>query len=216
MVTWYEKTVEYAFARKFLDIDAMPLSGTAEKIGDTIFHDDNQFCIVEFKRGKNIKSEMESEKDKYLDWKTSIKNLYESKSSKDSEKLLTASHYVVYGQLNQNSQFELWANHYVYFLGEAEETERAKKLPSKLSYLSKCFTLIDNLDDLKKYLQLLINEKEASSKDSSSVDYGNTLIVDKDGNACALSDKAGLAELNLNFEIPTPKNTPSSPSFGMK
>lgn len=54
-VTWYEKTVEYAFARKFLEAAAMPLSGTAEKVGDTIFYEGNSFFIIEFKRGLDEK-----------------------------------------------------------------------------------------------------------------------------------------------------------------
>ena len=45
-----------------------------------------------------------------------------------------------------------------------------------------------------------------TSKDSSSVDYGNILIIDEDGNACALSDREGLQKLDLKF----PTNTPSS------
>lgn len=58
-VTWYEKTVEYAFARKFLEAAAMPLSGTAEKVGDTIFYEGNSFFIIEFKRGLDEKKREE-------------------------------------------------------------------------------------------------------------------------------------------------------------
>ena len=67
---------------------------------------------------------------------------------------------------------------------------------------------ISNLEEFKKYLHFLINSKKVINGSSSSVDYGNTLIVDKHGTACALSDKGGLEELGLEF----PTNTPSSDS----
>ncbi|MDO4227116.1 hypothetical protein [Neisseria sp.] len=188
--TWYEKTVEYAFVRKFLNLDAMPLSGTAEKIGDTMFYEGNHFYIIEFKRGKDIKSEITSEQNKYLNYEKSMKTLCEHNREKP--------HYVVFGKINDQQEWGLFAAHYVCFVC------RKYKHHWPLTSLSTDLKPITSKEQLKEYLQLLINEKESSSGSSSSVDYGNTLIVDKDGNACSLSDREGLAELNLVFPINKP------------
>lgn len=189
--TWYEKTVEYAFVRKFLNIDAMPLSGAAEKIGDTMFYEDNHFYIVEFKRGKNIGSEIESEQNKYSDHSKSMDAL----AINDA----TQSHYVIFGKINEQKKFGLFAAKYIDFV-------RNSYNPWPITNLHTSFTPITSQKTLKEYLQLLIEEKESSSSSNSNVDYGNTLIVDKDGNACALSDKDSLKnELNLKFAEPESK-----------
>ncbi len=174
-IIWYEKTVEYAFVRKFLKAAAMPLSGPAEKVGDTIFNEENSFFIIEFKKGikKNsnsslsgLSNQVEQEKKKYIDINTTMVNMpnYSAYSC----------HYAVYG---------------IY-----DEKEKDSNEKFKLAFIN--------------YLHFLINSKKVINGSSSSVDYGNTLIVDKHGTACALSDKGGLEELGLEF----PTNTPSSDS----
>lgn len=240
-VTWYEKTVEYAFARKFLEAAAMPLSGTAEKVGDTIFYEGNSFFIIEFKRGLDLNSEKRKEQNKY-----------DGNVATSARKILAheacVSHYVVWGYIDEEQKFGLKAQCYIDFIAEeyleqymeeyieryndarndvrndirnydfpkhikqnylfdyADRSLSNKIQPWELTSNHTGFYPIKDLEKLKTYLQLLIDEKESSSKDSSSVDYGNILIVDKDGNACALSDREGLQKLELKF----PTNTPSS------
>lgn len=241
-VTWYEKTVEYAFARKFLEAEAMPLSGTAEKVGDTIFYEGNSFYIIEFKRGLDVKAERKKEQGKYGDNIDSIK-----KSVKDILKNeVCMSHYVVWGDyIVEKQKFVLMAQCYINFIAQEYISEYLKKYleehecddrdeyeaylskylrdyleeyenrclqekiaPWELTSIYTGFYPIKDLEKLKTYLQLLIDKKKSSSKDSSSVDYGNILIVDKDGNACALSDREGLQNLELNFSTNTPSSTP--------
>lgn len=254
-VTWYEKTVEYAFARKFLEAEAMPLSGTAEKVGDTIFYEGNSFFIIEFKRGLNLGEERERERGKYRDIRESVKKILNHEAC--------ISHYVVFGYLDEKQEFGLKAQYYLGFMAEEylneclnnyrqflgkygdnlQEVKRCFEEPLKefhldldkdikdflYGYQNKYlrnmlepwqltstytgFCPIRDLESLKTYLQLLIDEKIKSSKDSSSVDYGNILIIDKDGNACALSDREGLQNLELKFPTNTHSST-SSPSFG--
>lgn len=263
-VTWYEKTVEYAFVRRFLEAAAMPLSGTAEKVGDTIFHEENSFYIIEFKRGLNLGEERKREIGKYLDIRKSVERILKHKAC--------ISHYVVLGYLDEKQEFGLKAQYYVDFMAEEYLNEYLNKYKECLNDDKKCFkeysecskkclnenekylcqckysecldknlkknnldkviknslsilqnnrswqltstdTVFDNnpitdLESLKTYLQLLIDEKKSSSKDSSSVDYGNILIVDEDGNACALSDREGLQKLDLKFPTNTPSSTP--------
>ena len=295
-VTWYEKTVEYAFARKFLEAEAMPLSGTAEKVGDTIFYAGKTFYIVEFKRGLDVKAESKKEQEKYG-------NSIKESAQKILKNEVCMSHYVVLGYVDKEQRFGIKAQYYIGFIAEeylkecleqykkclkeclkGEEClneESLKKYEEDLKeyeeykeheeYLERCnepseepdkyfeeskkyfdehekcleeslekyglyrhirgflyedqdgnlgdmtkpwvlssnctdFRPVKDLEKLKTYLQLLIDEKKSSSNDSSSVDYGNILIVDKDGNACALSNREGLQKLELKF----PTNTHSS------
>lgn len=270
-VTWYEKTVEYAFVRRFLEAAAMPLSGTAEKVGDTIFHEKNSFYIIEFKRGLDVKKEKKDEQEKYLNIIESVKRILKHEAC--------ISHYVVLGYLDEKQEFGLKAQYYIDFIGEKylkeylnkydkylnefnecskkcreclaegsmESVEKYNKcydecleckekklkkdgLGRHLEYLLDdykkrlqneqswqltstdtdfCSTPFMDLESLKTYLQLLIDEKKKSPKDSSSVDYGNILIVDEDGKACALSDREGLQKLELKFPTNTPSSTPS-------
>ena len=240
-VTWYEKTVEYAFVRKFLEAAAMPLSGTAEKVGDTIFYTGNSFFIIEFKRGLDLNSEKRKEQNKY-------DGGVETSARKILAHEACVSHYVVWGYIDEEQKFGLKAQCYIDFIAEEylekymneyikryndgcnnvgndvrnydfpkhikqnyvydyiDSSLSNKIQPWELTSNHTGFCPIKDLEKLKTYLQLLIDEKESSSKDSSSVDYGNILIVDKDGNACALSGREGLQKLELKF----PTNTPSS------
>lgn len=200
-VTWYEKTVEYAFARKFLEAEAMPLSGTAEKVGDTIFYEGNSFFIIEFKRGLNVEEEKKKEREKYLNFLESAQKILELGSE------TYPSHYVVWGYIDGKQKFGLMAQCYIDFI--VGEYLNNKVDPWELTSIYTGFYPIKDLKKLKTYLQLLIDEKKSSSKDSSSVDYGNILVVDKDGNACALSNREGLQKLELNFSTNTPSPTPS-------
>ena len=246
-VTWYEKTVEYAFVRKFLEAAAMPLSGTAEKVGDTIFYTGNSFFIIEFKRGLDLNGEKRKEQDKY-----------DGSVVTSARKILAheacVSHYVVWGYIDEEQRFGLKAQCYIDFIAEeyleqyieeyieryniSHNDVREYVLPKHIkqkylfdyadrSLLNKIqpweltsnhtgFCPIKDLEKLKTYLQLLIDEKKSSSNDSSSVDYGNILIVDKDGKACALSDREGLQKLELKFPINTPSSTYTPSSISPK
>ena len=110
-IKWYEKTVEYAFARKFLEAAAMPLSGTAEKVGDTIFYTGNSFFIIEFKRGLDLNGEKRKEQNKY-----------DGNVVTSARKILAheacVSHYVVWGYIDEEQKFGLKAQCYIDFIAE--------------------------------------------------------------------------------------------------
>lgn len=95
MAYWYEKTVEYAFVRKYLNASAMPLDGIAEKAGDVIFHDEAEFFIVEFKRGLKLKDEIKKELTKYHDVNQSRQDLEKHNAHK--------AHYLVWGDISKNA-----------------------------------------------------------------------------------------------------------------
>lgn len=193
MTKWYEKTVEYSFVRKFLKHDAMALDGNAETIGDAMFQNNgNKFYIVEFKRGTNLKSERQSEQQKY------------SNSSKSSSQLEKATghraHHIVFGKLEEeNNKLQLHSINYIDFL--RSDAQSYGELDSELLNNTKPLKSIDK-EALKDYLQILINEKETSQGNSSLIDhiYSSTIIIDADGCACALSEKDVLTEhLNLQY-----------------
>lgn len=216
-IIWYEKTVEYAFVRKFLETAAMPLSGPAEKVGDTIFNEGNSFFIIEFKKGikknlngslSDLSNQVEQEKKKYVDINTTMANM--------SNYSAYSCHYAVYGiydekEKDSNEKFKLAFINYLDFIKTDSNNNTQPKILSDLSELKR----ISNLTEFKEYLQFLINSKKVINGSSSSIDYGNTLIVDKHGTACALSDREGLEELGLEF--PTNKlSSDYSSSYSMQ
>ena len=86
---WWEKTVEYYFVLKHVDIGMLvsPLDGKEEKLGDTIISTDNRWVLIEFKRDEGSLS---SEKDKFDDYVQAQKQLCD----KDKH------HYFIYGEFD--------------------------------------------------------------------------------------------------------------------
>lgn len=89
---WWEKTVEYYFIQKCLELEKLfiaPLDGNHERAGDTIFAKDYQWILIEFKKDEES---IKSEKKKF--------NAYD-----DAKKALQASdshHYLIYGMCNKD------------------------------------------------------------------------------------------------------------------
>lgn len=63
---WWEKTVEYFFAREFLgDSVFAPLDGNEERVGDLVFGEHGFLVLIEFKKDKGC---VESEFKKFIDF----------------------------------------------------------------------------------------------------------------------------------------------------
>ena len=134
---WWEKTVEYYFVCNFLKLGyfAMPLDGTYEAIGDTIFiDDDRQFLLVEFKKDK---ASIPTEKNKFENYENFINCIYEKMYLYENNDILcdfpdqtelvqgidfdgkirelakmTRFHIIVYGQLENKYLSLKYVNYY--------------------------------------------------------------------------------------------------------
>ncbi|WP_037992653.1 hypothetical protein [Teredinibacter turnerae] len=51
-IIWWEKTVEYYFVKKYVELDAFiaPLDGHQERAGDTILGNEENWILIEFKK----------------------------------------------------------------------------------------------------------------------------------------------------------------------
>ena len=106
---WWEKTVEYYFVQKYVDINMIiaPLNGLQEKGGDAIFANVANWVLIEFKRDfESISSEIEKFND------------YESAKSHFLEK--DSHHFIIYGEMS-GKEFRL--NSQTYFSSKKEELE---------------------------------------------------------------------------------------------
>ena len=86
---WWEKTVEYLFVQKYVDIKMIiaPLGGLQEKGGDAIFSGDEKWVLMEFKRAYDC---IDSEKDKF-------DNYEDAKAAFIND---DSHHFLIYGALN--------------------------------------------------------------------------------------------------------------------
>jgi hypothetical protein len=106
---WWEKTVEYYFVQKYVDINMIiaPLNGLQEKGGDAIFANVANWVLIEFKRDfESISSEIE----KFNDYESAKSNFLEQDSH----------HFIIYGEMN-GKEFRL--NSQTYFSSKKEELE---------------------------------------------------------------------------------------------
>lgn len=153
---WWEKTVEYLFVQKYVDIKTViaPLGGLQEKGGDAIFSGDEKFILIEFKRdAKSIESEAEK-----FDGETTYKKAKDELCSEDSHHLL------IYGEMEGE---ELKLKCRTYFSGIPTEADSA----------------LSNGKDEEPFLQYLykfINYK-ASKKGSSGGGYSCVAGVNSAG-----------------------------------
>jgi hypothetical protein len=111
---WWEKTVEYLFVQKYVDVKTViaPLGGLQEKGGDAIFSGDEKFILIEFKRdAKSIESEVEK-----FDGGATYKKAQAELCFEDSHHLL------IYGKMEGN---ELQLKCRTYFSGIPTEANSA-------------------------------------------------------------------------------------------
>lgn len=150
---WFEKTIEYKFIRDFHNLLALPLDGEEEKLGDTIFSDNDKFFIVEFKKEYNPKSE----KDKYLDWQLAYEKLRLNSSNQ--------CHFAVYGT-EKNNTLVLTQNNYLNFLAGINQEQAGEIIPITLQEV-----FIRNSIEysrFKEYASLVMSLKKSKQGEQTS------------------------------------------------
>ncbi|MGU3703155.1 hypothetical protein NAL94_14395 [Vibrio alginolyticus] len=132
-ILWWEKTVEYFFVQKYVNLDMFiaPLDGNQEKGGDAIFSNESKWVLIEFKRDQDS---IDSEIKKFSDYQLAKKTL----------EAFGSHHLIIYGQSNDD-KFSLSCQEY--FSGLKVSLEEALlsgvQKDTFLAYLNK-------LVDLKK------------------------------------------------------------------
>lgn len=93
---WWEKTVEYYFVKKYVNLDMLiaPMDGNEEKAADAILSNVDSWILIEFKRSIR---ELSSEHNKFEDYESAKLIL----SGKDSH------HFLIYGKLDEEGEFAL-------------------------------------------------------------------------------------------------------------
>jgi hypothetical protein len=173
---WWEKTVEYLFVQKYVDIKMIiaPLGGLQEKGGDAIFSGDEKWVLIEFKRAYDC---IESEKDKFDDYDDAKAVLIHDDSH----------HFLIYGELDSE---ELELKCQTYFSESPIGIEEV---------------LVSGIDEkpFRVYLDQFISLKK-SKKGSSGGGYSCVAGVSSDGKVTKvlrLSDFDHGLKLKLEYDI---------------
>ncbi|GGH50521.1 hypothetical protein GCM10010975_03500 [Comamonas phosphati] len=169
-ILWWEKTVEYFFVQKYVDIKMFvaPLDGKHEQAGDAIFSNESKWVLIEFKRSKeNIAEEL-----------SKLTNFAEAKSALEPE---GAHHLIIYGE-SQNNEFYL--NCQQYFSELSIPIEYALKSGAER-------------DSFINYLNRFIGYKKQSQ--GSAGGYGFVAGISNDGTITKCMKLSEFAEA-LNLE----------------
>ena len=171
---WWEKTVEYAFVQKHVEIEmaVAPLGGVQEKGGDAILKKNDRWVLIEFKKDNDCIS---SEMDKFAPGK------YDEAKVELEER--GQHHLLVYGVLNGD---ELGLTGQLYFgTSEIKVGELLNKGTDEESFLSYYHDFIG----YKKSKEgssgggltcvVGINSTGKASKVMSAHEYEDTLILKK-------------------------------------
>lgn len=183
---WWEKTVEYYFIQKCLEIEKLflaPLDGNHERAGDTIFAKDHQWILIEFKKDEES---IKSEKKKF--------HAYEN--AKKALQTYDSHHYLIYGMCHKD-KFKILIRTY---------------FSKRLFEIDKIFDQGLNYTNFCEYIQKFIEFKHRpkyfnDSNGSSSYDYAlvagiaNNTIVEcmslsefTSGTGLTLNPKEGYTE----------------------
>ena len=179
---WFEKTVEYAFVRRFADFLACPLDGSLETMGDTIFSTGHTFFLMEFKVDASSAS-VASERNKYADAEASIEVLRGYSSSR--------CHWAVFGGL-KDQRFYLAMKNYVDFLANIDVSMYANARLLKMSGAGK--------ENFCVYLETVIEEKLKGKKEGGGgivESLSHMLVVNDQGEVASAFDSA----LGLNLKM---------------
>ncbi|MFM0377867.1 hypothetical protein PQQ72_12750 [Paraburkholderia strydomiana] len=148
-ITWWEKTVEYAFVLQtatFVDF-AVPLAGVEERAGDGIFASDSKLLLIEFKRSLDAVS---SEQKKFVNFEHAAEKLGD----------YDAHHLIVYGdevgeENTGKPSLSLVAR--TYFSGKESEP------------LSAVFDAGSSKDNFDNYLRELLEFKRSDGRSSGTI-----------------------------------------------
>ncbi|XNT05487.1 hypothetical protein AB6D20_021185 [Vibrio splendidus] len=169
-ILWWEKTVEYFFVQKYVDIDMFiaPLDGNQEKGGDAIFANESSWILIEFKRDQeSISSEIKK-----------FTNFSEAKKTLEPK---GKHHLIIYG-LEDNDEFHLHSQEY--FSEEKIDIEKALLVGT-------------NQNNFIDYLKQLVSFKKQSK--SGSGGYSLVAGISKTGKVTKCMKIPEFAEA-LKFE----------------
>jgi len=161
-ITWWEKTVEYAFVLQtatFVDF-AVPLAGVEERAGDGIFASDSKLLLIEFKRSFDALS---SEQKKFVNFEQAAEKLGD----------YDAHHFIVYGdevseENTRKPSLRLVAR--TYFSGKESEP------------LSAVFDAGSSKENFDNYLRELLEFKRSDGRSSGTISpsaYASVIGISK-------------------------------------
>ena len=176
-ITWWEKTVEYAFIQKHIAIDTMiaPLDGHHERAGDAIFSADGLWIVIEFKRDENG----------ILDERCKYKDYYRARDELSSR---DGHHLLVYGY-ESTGNLDLACK--TYFSGH------------KIS-ISEFTNHGILLEEFKEYLDILLKHKKTEGSGGTG-GFDSVVVVAKDesGVHCMSYKEFGIS-IGMKKEIDPP------------
>lgn len=185
---WFEKTVEYAFVRRFADFLACPLDGKLETMGDVLFGLNDNLFLVEFKKDDSLSS-VSSERNKYADAEASIKVLQANPFS--------SCHWTVFGAL-ENNRFSLVMQHYPDFLSRD---------PGSMKYCVSKSRLVGsaiNYENFCRYLDIVIKEKlKGKEGDGGGIAaaVSHMLVVNDKGATASVIEAVSALELERELQL---------------
>lgn len=185
---WFEKTVEYAFVRRFADFLACPLDGKLETMGDVLFGLGDNFFLVEFKKD-DAPSSVSSERNKYADAEASIEILQANP--------LSSCHWTVFGVL-ENNRFSLVMQHYPDFLSHhsgsmKHDVSKSRLVGSAINYENFC-----------RYLEIVIKEKlKGKEGDGGGIAaaVSDMLVVNDKGATASVIEAVSALELERKLQL---------------
>lgn len=199
-ITWWEKSVEYAFIqqaifdKKFIS----PLSGLHEKAGDALFKDKNEWILIEFKRDE---PSLSSEEKKFKDYDEAKKEL----KGQDSH------HFLIYGQLEKKESNTGNSDIKERQYNEKEEINAKLIYTSYFSrnYANSLSSMLNhkvNAVKFKAYLDKFIAHKKSETSSGSDgmtfEDYSCVACIGEDGVLQTLMTPENfILEFNANLQL---------------
>lgn len=161
---WWEKTVEYYFVLKHLNLALIsPLDGNHERASDAILKSNLGWILVEFKKNK---ASITAEEAKFSDWPKAKDQLFNHDEH----------HFLIYGEYSSSK-----VPGYFQLRGCTYFSQR------ELRHIDDIWDYTVNLDDFQKYLKEFLklknkkDEEDGSGGGVSIDDYAQVLGISNDG-----------------------------------
>ncbi|WP_337881768.1 hypothetical protein [Chromobacterium haemolyticum] len=160
---WWEKTVEYYFVLKHLNLALIsPLDGNYERASDAILKSNLGWILVEFKKNK---ASIKAEEAKFSDWPKAKNQLCKQ----------DGHHFLIYGEYSSSTVPEHFQLRGCTYFSQRE-----------LSHIDNIWNSAVNLDDFRKYLKEFLrlknqkDEEDGSGEGVSIDDYAQVLGISSD------------------------------------
>lgn len=164
-IIWWEKTVEYYFVKKYVELDSFvaPLDGDKERAGDTILGKEDRWILIEFKKNESC---INDECRKFSDFKQAKHSLINTSNH----------HLIIYGQ-SAGKDIELVCQGY---------------FSEKPIHIDDALSRGTDIDSFFNYVREFVSFKNNSGGESSS-GFGFVAGISKDGKVtkCMRLDEFG-------------------------